>query len=66
MPKSLGTYNNQQIVQKLQLIANLLEIKGEIIYKTLAYCKQLTRLQNSDAMWRISGMNMVSRARYRS
>ena len=39
MPKSLGTYNNQQIVQKLQLIANLLEIKGEIIYKTLAYRK---------------------------
>ncbi|MFC1996719.1 DNA polymerase/3'-5' exonuclease PolX [Chloroflexota bacterium] len=39
MPKPLGTYNNQQIVQKLQLIANLLEIKGEIIYKTLAYRK---------------------------
>ena len=39
MPKSLGTDNNQQIVELLQLIANLLEIKGEIVYKTLAYRK---------------------------
>jgi hypothetical protein len=29
MPESLGTYNNQQIVQQLQLITNLLEIKGK-------------------------------------
>lgn len=60
MPKSLGTYNNQQIVQKLQLIANLLEIKGEIIYKTLAYRKaadSLTELgRDVEDIWQEDGL----------
>ncbi len=60
MPKSFGTYNNQQIVQKLQLIANLLEIKGEIIYKTLAYRKaadSLTELgRDVGDIWQEEGL----------
>ncbi|MFN8387234.1 MAG: hypothetical protein U0X92_12545 [Anaerolineales bacterium] len=31
--------NNKQLADTFTLIANLLEIKGEIIYKTLAYRK---------------------------
>ena len=31
--------NNRQLADTFTLIANLLEIKGEIIYKTLAYRK---------------------------
>ena len=31
--------NNRQLAETFTLIANLLEIKGEIIYKTLAYRK---------------------------
>jgi len=40
MPKpSASHYTNQQLAETFTLIANLLEIKGEIIYKTLAYRK---------------------------
>jgi DNA polymerase (family 10) len=39
MPKMTTRYTNQQIAEKLRLIANLLEIKGEVIYKLLAYRK---------------------------
>jgi DNA polymerase (family 10) len=60
MPKSTGTYKNQQIVEKLQLIANLLEIKGEIIYKTLAYRKaadSLTELgRDVEDIWKEEGL----------
>ncbi|MEW5828661.1 MAG: helix-hairpin-helix domain-containing protein, partial [Chloroflexota bacterium] len=31
--------NNRELADTFTLIANLLEIKGEIIYKTLAYRK---------------------------
>src|SRR5215213_2555491 len=31
--------NNRQLAETFTLIANLLEIKGEIVYKTLAYRK---------------------------
>jgi len=60
MPKIPRTYNNQQIVEKLQLIANLLEIKGEIIYKTLAYRKaadSLTDLgRDINVVWEEGGV----------
>jgi len=60
MPKSTGTYRNQQIIEKLELIANLLEIKGEIIYKTLAYRKaanSLTELgRDVDIIWQEEGI----------
>src|SRR3989304_7110778 len=32
-------YSNQQLAEIFQTIANLLEIKGEVIYKILAYRK---------------------------
>ncbi len=38
--------NNRQLADTLTLIANLLEIKGEIIYKTLAYRKAAESLLN--------------------
>jgi DNA polymerase (family 10) len=39
MPKTSPHSSNQKIVETLNLIADLLEIKGEIIYKILAYRK---------------------------
>jgi DNA polymerase (family 10) len=38
--------NNKQLADTFTLIANLLEIKGEIIYKTLAYRKAAESLQS--------------------
>ncbi|MFN2237317.1 MAG: helix-hairpin-helix domain-containing protein, partial [Anaerolineales bacterium] len=40
MPKpTASTYTNKQLADTFTLIGNLLEIKGEIIYKILAYRK---------------------------
>ena len=38
--------SNQQIAQTFQTIADLLEIKGEVIYTILAYCKASESLEN--------------------
>ena len=37
---------NQQLAERFHLIANLLEIKGEVIYKILAYRKAAESLEN--------------------
>lgn len=39
-------FTNQQLADIFTLIANLLEIKGEVIYKTLAYRKAADSLEN--------------------
>ncbi len=39
MPKMTTRYTNQQLADTFRLIGDLLEIKGEIVYKTLAYRK---------------------------
>ncbi|MBT3390316.1 MAG: DNA polymerase/3'-5' exonuclease PolX [Chloroflexi bacterium] len=39
MPKLTTRYTNQSLAETFRLIADLLEIKGEVIYKTLAYRK---------------------------
>ncbi len=39
MPKISTRYSNQQLADTFKLIGDLLEIKGEIVYKTLAYRK---------------------------
>ena len=39
-------YTNQQLADIFRRIANLLEIKGEMIYKTLAYRKAADSLEN--------------------
>jgi DNA polymerase (family 10) len=39
MPKMTTRYTNQQLAEKFRLIGDLLEIKGEVIYKILAYRK---------------------------
>ena len=56
MTKSEPKMTTQQVVDELTQIANLLEIKGEVIYKILAYRKAADSLENlgrdiSDA-WR--------------
>ena len=37
MPKLTTHYTNQKLAEKFRLIADLLEIKGEVVYKILAY-----------------------------
>jgi len=39
MPKMTTRYTNQKLAEKFRLIGDLLEIKGEVIYKILAYRK---------------------------
>ena len=61
MPKPTAShYTNQQIADTFTLVANLLEIKGEIIYKTLAYRKaadSLTELgRDVEDIWREDGI----------
>ena len=41
-----ANFSNQQLADLFTLIANLLEIKGEVIYKTLAYRKAAESLEN--------------------
>jgi len=41
-----ANFTNQQLADLFTLIANLLEIKGEVIYKTLAYRKAAESLEN--------------------
>ncbi len=61
MPKPTAShYINQQLADTFTLIANLLEIKGEIIYKTLAYRKaadSLTELgRDVSGIWQEEGI----------
>ncbi|HEX7433122.1 MAG TPA: DNA polymerase/3'-5' exonuclease PolX [Anaerolineaceae bacterium] len=55
--------NNLQLADTFQTIANLLEIKGEIIYKTLAYRKAAESLnslgQDINDIWRAGKLNEV-------
>ena len=46
MPKLTSRYTNQSLAETFRLIADLLEIKGEVIYKTLAYRKAADSLTN--------------------
>ena len=55
--------NNRQLAEAFTLIADLLEIKGEVIYKTLAYRKASESLTNlgrdvSD-LWREGGQKAL-------
>lgn len=61
MPKPTAShYTNKQLADTFTLIANLLEIKGEIIYKTLAYRKaadSLTELgRDVEDIWQEEGI----------
>lgn len=55
--------NNLQVADVFQTIADLLEIKGEIIYKTLAYRKAAESLnslgQDINEIWRTGKLNEV-------
>ena len=55
--------NNLQLADTFQTIADLLEIKGEIIYKTLAYRKAAESLnslgQDINEIWRAGKLNEV-------
>src|SRR5688500_9045259 len=42
----IGMMNNRQLAEAFTLVADLLEIKGEIVYKTLAYRKAADSLLN--------------------
>jgi len=46
MPKKSTRYANQQLADTFNLIGDMLEIKGEIVYKTLAYRKASDSLIN--------------------
>ena len=48
MPKLSSRYTNQSLAETFRLIADLLEIKGEVIYKTLAYRKAADNLTDLD------------------
>jgi DNA polymerase (family 10) len=61
MPKpTASSYTNKQLADTFTLIADLLEIKGEIIYKTLAYRKaadSLTELgRDVSDIWQEGGL----------
>jgi DNA polymerase (family 10) len=45
-PMSPQIFSNQELAEKFQLIADLLEIKGEVIYKILAYRKAAESLND--------------------
>ncbi len=46
MSKPVKNYSNQELADLFTRIANLLEIKGEVIYKILAYRKAADSLEN--------------------
>ncbi|MBL6983505.1 MAG: DNA polymerase/3'-5' exonuclease PolX, partial [Anaerolineales bacterium] len=46
MPKKSTRYSNQQLADTFKLIGDMLEIKGEIVYKILAYRKASDSLIN--------------------
>lgn len=56
MPKLTTQYSNQKLAETFRLIADLMEIKGEVIYKILAYRKaadSLTSLGHDvNEIWR--------------
>ena len=49
MPEVKRRYTNRQLADKFSLIADLLEIKGEVIYKILAYRKAADSLNEPGA-----------------
>ena len=56
-------FTNGQVAEKLLLIADLLEIKGEVIYKILAYRKAADSLLNLgrdvNEVWRAGGLKDI-------
>ena len=56
MPETANKYSNAELAGIFTLIANLLEIKGEVIYKILAYRKAAESLMNlgrdANDVWR--------------
>jgi DNA polymerase (family 10) len=64
MPKSTSAhFTNRQLAETFTLIADLLEIKGELIYKILAYRKaadSLTDLgRDINAIWQDGGIESL-------
>lgn len=69
MPKLTTQYTNQKLAETFRLIGDLMEIKGEVIYKILAYRKaadSLTSLgQDVNQIWRdgkLTGIPGVGKA----
>ena len=56
-------FTNQQLAETFTLIANLLEIKGEVIYKILAYRKAADSLTNLgrdiNTVWQEGGLTEI-------
>ncbi len=56
-------FNNQQLADVFDSIADLLEIKGEMIYKTLAYRKAADNLRNLgrdvNEVWRVGDLTDI-------
>jgi DNA polymerase (family 10) len=46
MPKAISKFTNNQLADIFETIAGLLEIKGEVIYKILAYRKAADSLRS--------------------
>lgn len=63
MSEATTRYTNAQLADIFQTIANLLEIKGEVIYKILAYRKAADSLENlagdAQAYWREGRLNDI-------
>jgi DNA polymerase (family 10) len=56
-------FSNQQLAEKFSLIANLLEIKGEVIYKVLAYRRAAESLnelgQEANNLWQVGKLTEI-------
>lgn len=56
-------FSNQQLAEKFSLIADLLEIKGELIYKVLAYRKAAESLnelgQEANNLWQVGKLTDI-------
>jgi DNA polymerase (family 10) len=56
-------FSNQQLAEKFSLIADLLEIKGEVIYKVLAYRKAAESLnelgQEANNLWQVGKLTDI-------
>jgi DNA polymerase (family 10) len=63
MPMTPQKFTNHQLAEVFQTIANLLEIKGEVIYKILAYRKAADSLeslgQDINEIWRAGKLQEV-------
>ena len=55
--------NNRQLAEAFTMIADLLEIKGEIVYKTLAYRKAADSLLENTGQTSLPGLNQIRKDR---